>query len=32
MFVLENAIPNAPTEDIKEKVMNEHQRYIDDHE
>jgi len=32
LFVLENTILNAPAEDTKEKVMNEHQCYVDDDE
>jgi hypothetical protein len=32
LYVLENPIPNAPAEDTKEEVRNEHQCHIDDDE
>jgi hypothetical protein len=30
LYVLENLIPNVPTEDAKEEVTNEHQHHVDD--
>jgi hypothetical protein len=32
LYVIENQIPNAPTEDAKEEVRNEHQCYVNDDE
>jgi hypothetical protein len=32
LYVLENSIPNASTENAEEKVRNEHQRHVDDNE
>jgi hypothetical protein len=30
LYVIENQIPNAPTEDAKEEIRNEHQCYVND--
>jgi hypothetical protein len=32
MYILENPILNAPSEDVGEEVRNEHQRHVDDDE
>ena len=32
LYVLENPIPNSPTEDVKEDVRNEHHCQVDDNE
>ena len=32
LYVIKNQIPNAPTEDAKEEVRNEHQCYVNDDE
>ena len=32
LYILEKLIPNAPTENAKKEVNNEHQCYVDDNE